>query len=167
MTKNDRIWAPWRIDYVQKTVPEKGCIFCKVLKSKKDEKNLVVHRSKHCFVILNKYPYNNGHLMVVPNRHIAGMENLTDTEVLDINTVMINAIKKLKKTIKPKGFNIGMNIGQHSGAGIKEHIHVHIVPRWDGDTNFMPVIFDTKIISQSLDNFYMLIKDEWSTDEKI
>jgi ATP adenylyltransferase len=105
--------------------------------------------------------------MVVPNRHIAGMENLTDTEVLDINTVMINAIKKLKKTIKPKGFNIGMNIGQHSGAGIKEHIHVHIVPRWDGDTNFMPVIFDTKIISQSLDNFYMLIKDEWSTDEKI
>ncbi|MCP4653515.1 MAG: HIT domain-containing protein [Candidatus Omnitrophica bacterium] len=153
----DKLWAPWRIKYVSQKKP-KGCIFCHAYKEKKDTKNLVAYRSKHCFVILNLFPYNNGHLMVVPNRHVDSLERLTDSEILDINSTTKKMLIILKKSLKCQGFNIGMNIGKMAGAGIDKHIHSHIVPRWLGDTNFMPSIAKTKVISQSLKGLYALLK---------
>jgi ATP adenylyltransferase len=147
------LWAPWRIKYVSKG-RTKGCIFCKAFKEKKDKKNFVVYRSKHSLAILNIFPYNNGHVMIVSNRHVASLEKLNQKEIVDINKVIIAMIAKLKKTIKPAGFNVGINLGKVSGAGIDKHLHVHLVPRWLGDTNFMPVLSNTKIISQSLTELY-------------
>ncbi|MFA5270931.1 MAG: HIT domain-containing protein [Candidatus Omnitrophota bacterium] len=149
----DKLWAPWRIKYVSKG-RTKGCIFCKAFKEKKDKKNFVVYRSKHSLAILNIFPYNNGHVMIVSNRHVASLEKLNQKEIVDINKVIIAMIAKLKKTIKPAGFNVGINLGKVSGAGIDKHLHVHLVPRWLGDTNFMPVLSNTKIISQSLTELY-------------
>ncbi|MCM8774362.1 MAG: HIT domain-containing protein [Candidatus Omnitrophica bacterium] len=149
----DRLWAPWRIDYVTKK--NKGnCIFCKAYRDNKDKDNLIFYRSKYCFALLNLFPYNNGHTMIVPNRHVGEPDKLRDEEFLDIIHTKIKVLSILKKVLKPNGFNIGINIGKDAGAGIKNHLHIHIVPRWAGDTNFMPVIFNTKIISQSLEELY-------------
>ena len=115
-------------------------------------------RSKHCFVLLNTFPYNNGHLMIVPNRHIASLDLLSTDEMFDINQVLIVMVKILSKILHPHGFNIGMNLGRIAGAGIDKHIHMHIVPRWSGDTNFMPVIANTKVVSQSLNELQSQIK---------
>jgi len=132
----------------------KGCLFCRVLRSKKDKKNLVLLRSKHSFAVLNLYPYNNGHLMASPKRHIRSIELLSDAEICDL----INTVKKAKLlldgVLKPEGYNIGINIGRAAGAGITGHMHIHIVPRWNGDTNFMPILSNTKIVSQSLNELY-------------
>jgi ATP adenylyltransferase len=152
----DKLWAPWRIKYVS-GLKSKGCIFCKVLKEKNDKKNFIVYRSKHSFAILNAFPYNNGHIMVVANRHVASLGKLTEKEILDINKVLLTMITKLEKILKPAGFNVGINLGKVSGAGIDKHLHVHLVPRWIGDTNFMPVLSNTKIISQSLTELYKKI----------
>ena len=149
----DNIWAPWRIKYVTKT-KKTSCVFCKIGKQKCDKKNLVLWRTKYCFAILNLFPYNNGHAMIVPNRHIRSLEKLSDVELLDLSKNLIKLKKLLKKTLKPHGFNIGINLGKNSGAGIEEHLHIHIVPRWQGDTNFMPVTARTKVISQSLKELY-------------
>ena len=149
----NKLWAPWRITYVSNT-RVKGCIFCKAFKEKKDKKNLIVLRSKHSFAILNTFPYNNGHIMIVSNRHVSSFEKLREEEILDVNKVLIKIISMLKATLKPAGFNVGINLGKVAGAGIDKHIHIHIVPRWPGDTNFMPVLSDTKIISQSLKELY-------------
>lgn len=149
----DKLWAPWRMKYIAQS-KKRGCIFCNALREKRDETWFVVKRSRFCFVMLNIFPYNNGHLMVVPNRHIAAPEKLKDEELLDINKTIVRTISVLRKVLKPKGFNVGMNIGEVSGAGIAGHLHAHIVPRWPADTNFMPVVSDTKIISQSLEELY-------------
>lgn len=149
----DKIWAPWRIKYVQQKKP-KGCIFCKMLPQKKDKKNFILLRSSHCFAVLNTYPYNNGHVMIVPRRHIRSLEDLREEELLDINKTLIKTKSTLKIILKPLGFNIGMNIGKVAGAGVDKHLHIHIVPRWPGDTNFMPVTAATKVISQSLKGLY-------------
>jgi len=135
----NRLWAPWRIKYVSNP-NKKGCIFCKAFKERKDYSNLVILRSKYCFVILNIYPYNNGHMMVVPNRHIKDLEKLSRDEVLDLTATMIKTKNIIKDILRPDGFNIGINIGKVAGAGVKSHLHIHIVPRWNGDTNFMPVV---------------------------
>ena len=153
----DKLWAPWRITYVSNT-KAKGCIFCKALKDKKDKKNFVVLRSSHSFAILNTFPYNNGHVMVVSNRHVSSMENLNDNEILDLNRVVTEILSALRAALKPAGFNVGMNLGKVAGAGIDKHMHIHIVPRWLGDTNFMPVLSDAKIISQSLNELYTKLK---------
>ncbi len=153
----DKLWAPWRISYVSNT-KIKGCIFCKALKERNDRKNRVIFRSKYSFAMLNTYPYNNGHVMVVCNRHVASIEQLSEQEFLDINKVVLKMLSSLRHVLKPAGFNIGINLGKVSGAGIDKHIHIHIVPRWLGDTNFMPVISKTKIISQSLDELYRKLK---------
>lgn len=149
----NRIWAPWRLKYVQ-NIKKGGCLFCRVQRSKNDSKNRVVFRSSHCFVILNTFPYNNGHLMIVPYRHIADPQKLSDAEVLDMNKTLNRMVTVLKKVLKPSGFNIGLNIGKYAGAGIEQHIHTHVVPRWIGDTNFMPVLSDARVIPQSLDALY-------------
>ena len=149
----NKLWAPWRISYVS-NIRVRGCIFCRAFKEKKDKKNLVVLRSKHAFAILNTFPYNNGHVMVVSNRHVSSIEKLKDEETLDINKVLVIMISALKTVLRPAGFNVGINLGKVAGAGIDKHMHIHIVPRWLGDTNFMPVLSDTKIISQSLSELY-------------
>ena len=154
----DRLWAPWRIGYITKKNKEKKCTFCRIYKEKKDNKNLVIYRSKYCFSLLNLYPYNNGHAMVVTNRHIKTLDKLSKDEMLDLMCVTIKTQNIIKKVLRPEGFNLGMNIEKVAGAGIASHLHLHIVPRWQGDTNFMPTIGNTKVISQDLKELYKSIK---------
>jgi ATP adenylyltransferase len=134
------------------------CFLCTAYRQKKDKKNFVIFRSKYCFVILNTYPYNNGHAMIVCNRHIGSLEKLKDEELLDLSKALIKMKSILKEVLKPQGFNIGLNIGGCAGAGVDSHIHIHLVPRWQGDTNFMPVLANTKIISQGLTELYKQCK---------
>lgn len=150
----DKIWAPWRIKYIQKH-SDKKCIFCLYSKNKRlDKKQFVIIRGKYSFSLLNIYPYNNGHFMACPIRHIKNMEALKKEEVLDLFEVIKKTNKLINKILKPKGYNVGINLGKISGAGIDKHLHIHVVPRWQGDTNFMPVVSNTKIISQSLRELY-------------
>jgi ATP adenylyltransferase len=145
-----RLWAPWRLEYIQKAHEEKGCIFCLKPKEAADEENLIVYRSSLSFVMMNKYPYNNGHLMIVPYQHEADLTCLSDEILLDIQHLLQLSVKALNQTMKPHGINIGVNLGRSGGAGIVDHLHYHLVPRWNGDTNFMPVISGTKVISEAL-----------------
>lgn len=154
------IWAPWRAEFILGK-KEKGCIFCKRLKRKDSVRNLIVYRGKKSFVILNKYPYNPGHAMVVPKRHVAHIEKLTAVEAAEFFELTRLTVKLMKKALKPHSLNIGMNLGRSSGAGIPEHLHMHIVPRWNGDTNFMPVIGLTKVVSVPLEPIYDAIKKEF------
>ena len=152
-----KLWAPWRENFIWGK-KEKGCIFCNRLKAKKDSDNYILRRGKTCFVILNLYPYNTGHLMVVPNRHVANLEDLSPAEAQEIMTISSQSVIALKKALKPEGFNLGTNLERAAGAGIKDHIHIHIVPRWNGDTNFMPVLSQTKVLSLSLQSVYRKLK---------
>jgi ATP adenylyltransferase len=147
----ERLWAPWRLEYIKASQHEdEGCIFCEKPKENNDQKNLIVHRSQHCFVILNKYPYNNGHLMVVPYAHESDLNNLSDDILLDIQHLLQLSLRALQETMEPHGINIGVNLGRSAGAGIVDHIHYHMVPRWNGDTNYMPVLAGTKVVSEAL-----------------
>ena len=150
--------APWRLKYI--LGPKEGdCIFCKAPKGNDDRQNLIIHRGEHNFVILNLYPYNNGHIMVVPHRHKDDIADLNGDELAEMVTLTKNCTQILRQTIKPDGFNIGMNIGSAAGAGIKEHLHMHIVPRWTGDTNFMPIIGNTKVLPQMVIETYDILLD--------
>ena len=133
---------------------QKGCIFCEKPKENRDKENLIVARFDKCFVILNAFPYNNGHLMVVPYRHVPSLLDLTNDELAGMMKVTQIAEGVLREVLKPHGFNIGINLGRCAGAGIEEHIHIHIVPRWNGDTNFMPVIGETKVLPELLSQTY-------------
>jgi ATP adenylyltransferase len=156
----NKIWAPWRTRYIQKPKAEK-CILCTASKDKNNDKKLfVIIRGKFSFSLLNIYPYNNGHFMASPIRHIKNLEDLKNKEVLDLYDVIKKTKKLTDKILRPHGYNIGVNLGRVSGAGIDDHIHIHVVPRWSGDTNFMPVIYDTKIISQSLQDLYNKLTNE-------
>lgn len=146
------IWAPWRMDYILEK-KEKGCTFCKKPLEKRDRENLVLYRGTYCFVMMNKFPYNNGHLMIIPNRHCLDLEGLDENEVNELFYLLKTTTQILKETLHPHGFNIGINIGKVGGAG-EDHLHVHIVPRWTGDTNFMPILGETKIIPQYLEETY-------------
>jgi len=132
----------------------KGCIFCEKTREKRDEENLILYRGKNAFIIMNAFPYNNGHLMVAPYRHVPTLENLENDELLEVFKLVNLSLRILREAMNPDGFNIGVNIGRVAGAGIEEHVHVHIVPRWNGDTNFMPVIANTKVISEGLSETY-------------
>ena len=148
-----RMWSPWRSKYIEtfKKPPRKSrskeSLFTQVRKSRADDKNFIVWRGEHCYVIMNLYPYNSGHLMIVPNRQTKSFEDLTLVELVEIMQTTQRAIKALGKVMKPQGYNFGANIGRASGAGVDDHVHFHVVPRWNGDTNFMPVLADTKTIS--------------------
>ncbi len=140
----DRIWAPWRYSYISLVdTPKDGCVFCR-------EDEFVVYRGAHCSVRLNKFPYNNGHLLIMPNRHIASIEDLSEEEERELFSLLKKSKRILDEVLSPDGYNVGLNLGRVAGAGIEDHLHFHIVPRWNGDTNFMPVLADTKVISQSL-----------------
>jgi ATP adenylyltransferase len=155
----DKLWAPWRIKYL-KAKKSGACIFCAASQGKK--KNTVIFKEKHSLCLLNIYPYNNGHLMVSPIRHVGNLTELTDTETLEVFKAVAGATRLLDTVLKPDGYNIGINLSEFAGAGIPGHLHVHIVPRWKGDTNFMPVTADTKIISQSLKELSTLLKNAYA-----
>ncbi|MDD5432886.1 MAG: HIT domain-containing protein [Candidatus Omnitrophica bacterium] len=159
----DKLWAPWRINYIRGK-KKKGCIFC--IGAKKPEENHVFIKTRHSIAILNTFPYNSGHVMVCPLRHVKDIEQLSEIEILDLFSTLKKAKKMLTETLKPEGFNIGINLSKPAGAGITNHIHIHIVPRWTGDTNFMPTLFSTKVISQSLEELYKLLKNAESKRNK-
>ena len=152
---NEVLYTPWRMKYIL-SAKENGCIFC--FDKGEDEKHLVVHRTEYCFVILNIYPYNNGHIMVVPNRHVSRINDLNTEEINDVFSMVKMAEDILQKAYNPEGFNIGMNIGKVAGAGVESHLHVHIVPRWSGDTNFMTVCSGVRVIPEDLQETYKKLK---------
>jgi len=159
MNSKNLLWAPWRIEYI-KRAKEKGCIFCKAYKTRPSANNFIIRKTSLIVSLLNIYPYNNGHIMVAPKRHVNTIEKLTPEEIKEIFSETQALVSALKKIMNPSGFNIGMNIGSPAGAGITGHLHLHIVPRWEGDTNFMPILSKTKVISQSLKEVYKEIKNE-------
>ena len=147
------LWAPWRMTYIAGD-REQGCLLCSKLKGRDDRGNLILYRSSQSFVILNRFPYTSGHLMVAPNRHVASLDELNEGEMVGLMALLKQSALILKSALKPDGFNVGMNIGRVAGAGIEDHIHFHIVPRWNGDTNFMPVLFETKVMPEYLEKTY-------------
>jgi len=153
----EKLWAPWRMEYILQEKPS-GCIFCDKPKQDRDRESLILHRGAGCFVIMNFYPYNNGHLMIVPYRHIADLAALTAAEQSEMMTLLGRCTTILTQQMRPHGFNIGMNLGRTAGAGIDDHLHFHIVPRWNGDTNFMPVTGHTKVLSQGLQESWDSLK---------
>lgn len=167
----ERIWAPWRIGYVKKAaVPDTGedCIFCtkpvsaELTGADGDRENLIVHRGTHCFVMLNLYPYTSGHLMVAPFAHVGSLPALDSAAAAEMMALTQHSISALEKTHTPHAFNVGMNQGRAAGAGVEHHIHMHVVPRWNGDNNFMPVLADTRVIPQDLNQTWQLINEEFA-----
>jgi ATP adenylyltransferase len=145
-----RLWAPWRMEYVGGE-QRPGCLFCRVIEHPEDEdSDLVVWRAEGAIVMLNKFPYNAGHTMVAPLAHMPGLENLDDQQTTNLMRAVRRTIDVLRETMKPEGFNVGANIGPAAGAGIPNHVHLHVVPRWNGDTNFMPVLDDVKVVNEAL-----------------
>jgi ATP adenylyltransferase len=159
-----RLFSPWRSKYIQSFKNEKPrkntSLFTRIVKEKKDKKNLVLVRRKHCFVMMNLYPYNSGHLMIVPYKKTAQLSDLSAVEYAEIMQTSADMMKILDTIMRPQGFNFGANIGRVAGAGIDDHIHFHIVPRWNGDTNFMPVLNDIKVVSEELEATYDKIRAE-------
>lgn len=151
------IWSPGRAEYILGP-KEKGCIFCNALKLNNDKKALILHRADKVFVIMNKFPYNSGHVMVVPYRHAGTLLRLNDEEAFELMQVVRLAVKAIKKSLNPDSFNIGMNMGKGSGAGVPAHMHMHIVPRWAEDTSFMPVIGNTRVVSFGHNLIYGMLK---------
>jgi len=149
----EQISAPWRVKYILMD-KSKGCFLCENPKQDNNALNYILYRGKKNFVIMNIYPYNPGHLMVAPYRHVASLEGLTREELHEHSEIVSRSVKVLRETFDPHGFNIGINIGKVAGVGVEGHVHTHIVPRWQGDTNFMPVVSDTKIVSEALEETY-------------
>lgn len=155
------LWAPWRVAYV--TGPrETGCVFCEAPTAGDDRTALVVYRAAAAYIILNRYPYNSGHLMVVPFRHVARLEALTADEAQALVDLTGLAVRALERILAAEGFNVGMNLGRAAGAGIEDHLHIHVVPRWIGDTNYMPVLGETKVLPQHLDETYARLADAFA-----
>ena len=156
----EQIWAPWRIKYIQMEKPG-GCILCEKPRQNNDAPNYILYRGDKNFVIMNSYPYNPGHLMVAPYRHIANLDELTNEELHEHFEIVSRSIKVLRQVFNPGGFNLGINMAKVAGAGIEVHSHTHIVPRWQGDTNFMPVISDVRIVPEALAETYEKLKGKF------
>ncbi len=152
------IWAPWRMAYVKDARTLAGCIFCLKRTTSRDAARLVLHRGQHGFVIMNRYPYNSGHLLIAPYAHVKSLELLPADCALDLIRMMNLSIRVLQQTIRPEGFNVGFNLGQVSGAGIEAHLHLHLVPRWNGDTNFMSLLAETRVIPEHLQVTYRKLR---------
>lgn len=152
----ERLWAPWRMKYVA-TANDKsslGCIFCEAVRATDDRKRLIIHRGEHTMTIMNLFPYTNGHVMVVPFRHVAGLPDLCDEERVEIMRGAATATEVMREVLHCDGYNLGINLGKAAGAGIEAHLHLHVVPRWNGDTNYMAVLDDTRVISEALEETY-------------
>ena len=156
----ERLWAPWRLAYIAGGKMD-GCIFCEFPKENRDEERLILDRGKHAYVIMNAFPYSNGHLLIVPFRHISDLGEFNDDENLDMMRLARKCCRALQGVCRPDGFNIGWNIGTAAGAGIADHVHMHVVPRWHGDTNFMPVLADVKVIPEAMETTYRKLKVEF------
>ena len=152
------LWAPWRMEYISKG-KEEGCFICKAATQRPSPRNLVLKKYKNVLIVMNRFPYNTGHLMIAPISHKGEMESLSDDERKELMIALVDSIKVLKKTMSPQGFNVGINLGRVAGAGLEDHLHIHIVPRWSGDTNFMPIFSETKVIPQHLLATYKLLKE--------
>ena len=157
----EHLWAPWRLEYVQHADEQDGCVFCRAAAQPEDEPELVVHRGELAFVLLNKFPYASGHLMVAPYRHGAGFDTLDEAEAAELHRLSVAAIAALRATYSPEGFNVGWNLGRAAGAGIVDHGHVHVVPRWNDDTNFMPVLADVRVIPEHLAETRRRLAEAW------
>ena len=154
------LWAPWRLRYIEQARIPQECIFCQKAKEKRDFENFILQRGKTCFTIMNLFPYANGHLMVAPYKHTPKFEDLTDIESLELLKTVSQSMRILKRGLRPEGFNIGLNLGKVAGAGVEDHIHFHIVPRWLGDSNFMPVLGEVKIIPEHIETTFRKLKRE-------
>ncbi len=157
---SERIWAPWRLAYVKDASKDSAeeCIFCAKPAEDDDESNLIVHRGERCFVILNLYPYTNGHLMVAPYAHTASLPELDPATTAEMMALAKRSMRLLERAYEPHGYNVGFNQGRVAGAGVEHHIHMHVVPRWGGDTNFMPVLGDTRVLPQTLEQSYEALR---------
>jgi ATP adenylyltransferase len=159
----ERLWAPWRLEYIKRADEDDGCVFCRAA-ARPDEQSLVVHRGEHTFALLNKYPYTSGHLMVAPYRHVGEFGELTDDEALELHRLAQHALEALGAAYGPHGYNLGWNLGRVAGAGVLDHVHEHVVPRWGGDTNFMPVLADVKVLPEHLAETRSRLADAWPSD---
>ncbi len=158
MTKS--LWAPWRMEYIAQAAEESGCVFC-LAAGAGDEDGLVVHRGERAFVLLNKFPYSSGHLMAASYRHVGEFADLEDDEVLELHRLAERGMAALAEVYAPQGYNLGWNLGRIAGAGILDHVHLHVVPRWAGDTNFMPVLADVKVIPEHIAETRRRLADAW------
>lgn len=161
MNEERPLWAPWRIDFIR-GAKEKRCFLCdKKNNIASPDEDMMIYRGEHAFVILNRYPYNSGHVMISPYRHIGDIAELSGNEQIELMQLMIRAKETLRRVMNPQGYNIGFNLGLAAGAGVADHIHLHIVPRWNGDTNFMPVISDTRVVPEALEQTAKLLRNAW------
>jgi ATP adenylyltransferase len=156
----ERIWAPWRIKYIEMEKPQ-GCILCDKPGENNDTANYILYRGDKNYIIMNSFPYNPGHLLIAPYRHVARLEELTTEELHEQIEIVSRSCSVLNQVFNPDGLNIGINVGRVAGAGIDDHVHTHIVPRWQGDSNFLPVLFDTKVVNEALDKTYQKLKDKF------
>jgi ATP adenylyltransferase len=150
----DRLWSPWRYQYVSRTMPDSVCIFCEKPAEQKDRENHILYRGEHSFVLLNLFPYTSGHLMIAPYRHVARMAEAGDQALIEMIRLAVDAERALTEVYRPQGLNLGMNLGECAGAGIAGHIHIHVLPRWMGDANFMTTIGETRVLPEDLDTTY-------------
>ena len=157
--KMERLWAPWRVEYIRQSKDDKGCVLCAAAARSDDEDTLVIHRGTHNFIIMNRYPYSPGHLLVAPYLHTANLDVLNGEAGAEHLEFIRLSIQILSKATHADGFNIGLNLGRVAGAGLDKHLHTHVVPRWQGDSNFMPVVADTRVISESLTSMYSKLRE--------
>ncbi|MCX6840821.1 MAG: HIT domain-containing protein [candidate division WOR-3 bacterium] len=160
------LWAPWRAEYIycaggQKSASRRHCLFCNLLKAKDDAQNLILYRGRRAFVVMNRFPYNNGHVMVAPIRHTANVETLSVEESAELFALVQKSLSVLRRALRPQGFNVGANLGRVAGAGVVGHAHIHVVPRWLGDVNFMPLLAETKVISEHLSETYKRLRRQF------
>ena len=155
-----QLWAPWRLEYIKQADEQPGCVFCDAAAGD-DEERLVVRRGEGAFVLLNKFPYSSGHLMVAPFRHVGELAELTEGEAVEVHRLATQSLAALREVYGPEGFNLGWNLGRVAGAGVVDHIHLHVVPRWAGDTNFMPVLADVKVLPEHLLETRQRLADAW------
>ena len=156
-----QLWAPWRLEYIKSADEEHWCVFCLAAEGD-DEERLVVHRGRHAIALLNKYPYSSGHFMVAPIRHVGAYGGLTDEEALELHRLASAGMTALAQLYAPQGYNVGWNLGRRAGAGVVDHVHMHVVPRWGGDTNFMPVLADVKVLPEHLVETRRKLAEAWS-----
>jgi ATP adenylyltransferase len=157
----ERLWSPWRMEYIRQASSGEepdGCLFCTVAAAGDDEASMILGRGQHAFVLMNAFPYNPGHVMVAPYRHVGDAEELTDDELLDVGRLQQAALRALREEMSPHGYNVGINLGRVAGAGIPDHVHWHVVPRWNGDTNFTTVVGQTRVLPESIEDTFRKLR---------
>jgi len=161
----DHLWSPWRMKYIRRQRSSKGCVFCDAVKLEDGEENLVITRGKHAYVIMNQFPYTSGHIMIVPFIHVDAFEKLNEETCSEVMRFTKEGIHAINKVYKPDGYNMGANLGASAGAGIASHIHFHLVPRWDGDTNFMTAVGATRVLPEDIIETYQRLQQAWTKEK--